>query len=260
MSQQISSVSRRHVALLAVILALAPTRSVLAATLESRKAKVKVMEQSVSKEALQRKQRSEVVLKDEGVPLNLHLPAIESEVEAKRRSREEIAHRALTLIAIAMRAEGMDQETAQKVVREYDLESHLSPKEKEFLAQEMPSDHDRVQFFWRYEAAYTLLWALGYVGSLGKPEKRADLAQVIPPMKKRKTKQFIAEAELRSLSAILDQADLIYRYRWAIVDAQLSGETTPANLNPDVALERHVALNWLVGYMDQEWDDVSTDT
>nr|WP_246762835.1 DUF4272 domain-containing protein [Rhizobium sp. NZLR1] len=23
---------------------------------------------------------------------------------------------------------------------------------------------------------------------------------------------------------------------------------------------RHYALNWLIGYMDQDWDDISTDT
>jgi hypothetical protein len=32
------------------------------------------------------------------------------------------------------------------------------------------------------------------------------------------------------------------------------------DLHPGVAQERHHALNWLIGYMDQEWDKVSTDT
>jgi hypothetical protein len=27
-----------------------------------------------------------------------------------------------------------------------------------------------------------------------------------------------------------------------------------------VVYERHYALNWLTGYMDQDWDDISTDT
>ena len=27
-----------------------------------------------------------------------------------------------------------------------------------------------------------------------------------------------------------------------------------------VVMERHYALNWLIGYSDQEWDDVTTDT
>ena len=28
----------------------------------------------------------------------------------------------------------------------------------------------------------------------------------------------------------------------------------------DVVIERHHALNWLIGYENQQWDDVSTDT
>ncbi|MFN5229343.1 MAG: DUF4272 domain-containing protein [Planctomycetota bacterium] len=32
-------------------------------------------------------------------------------------------------------------------------------------------------------------------------------------------------------------------------------------MNPTVwSSGRHYALNWLIRYMDQEWDDVSTDT
>jgi len=27
-----------------------------------------------------------------------------------------------------------------------------------------------------------------------------------------------------------------------------------------VTYERHYAPNWLIGYMDEEWDDISTDT
>ncbi len=27
-----------------------------------------------------------------------------------------------------------------------------------------------------------------------------------------------------------------------------------------VTKDRHYALNWLIGYMEQEWDDISTDT
>ena len=65
---------------------------------------------------------------------------------------------------------------------------------------------------------------------------------------------------MRPLSDILDQADLIYRYHWAVVDARINGQDAPAGLNSGVVLERHYALNWLIGYFDQAWDDISTDT
>ena len=39
-----------------------------------------------------------------------------------------------------------------------------------------------------------------------------------------------------------------------------NGKPAPAGLNDDVAMERHHALNWLIGSMDQDWDDISLDT
>jgi len=79
-------------------------------------------------------------------------------------------------------------------------------------------------------------------------------------MKERSAAQFLRDARLRSQPEILDQADLIYRYHWAVVDARINNKPAPAGLDPGVAMERHYALNWLVGYMDQDWDDISTDT
>ena len=74
------------------------------------------------------------------------------------------------------------------------------------------------------------------------------------------TSQFIEDSELRPIADILDQVDLIYRYHWAVRNARLKGQQIPADLDPDVTVERHHALNWLIGYLEQAWDDVSTDT
>ena len=60
---------------------------------------------------------------------------------------------------------------------------------------------------------------------------------------------------------MLDQADLIYRLHWCVVDARLRNQPEPpADLQPGVVYERHYALNWLRGYHNADWDDVSTDT
>lgn len=66
-------------------------------------------------------------------------------------------------------------------------------------------------------------------------------------------------AKPRGTQEILDEADLIYRLDWACVDARIKGNEAPASLNADVVVERHMALNWLIGY-DDDWDNVSTDT
>ena len=69
-----------------------------------------------------------------------------------------------------------------------------------------------------------------------------------------------AKARLRPQAEILDAADLIYRYNWAATDARINGRSAPAGLDGSVIYERHYALNWLIGYLDLPWDDISTDT
>jgi hypothetical protein len=59
---------------------------------------------------------------------------------------------------------------------------------------------------------------------------------------------------------ILDQADLILRLDWACVNARVKKEPAPGNLDKGVVFERHHSLNWLINYMNQDWDNVSTDT
>jgi Domain of unknown function (DUF4272) len=228
--------------------------------LKERKRKIESMDRAPKAEARERKQRSEAVLRAEAVPLNSALPVIEIESKAKRRTKEEVAFRALALLVVAVKGEGLDQDRLNEISNRYGLAPHFTPKERAFLRDASPSQEDRVQFSWRYEAAWTLLWALGFVDNLEKPSKVCDVSRAVKLMKERTTKQFITDAKLRPLREILDEADRIYRYHWAVVDARLKGKEPPAGLAPGVTLERHHALNWLIGYMDQEWDDVSTDT
>lgn len=226
----------------------------------ARQQEIQAMEASVSPEALQRKKRSEAVLRAEGVPLNEFLPAIETEKEATRRSRDEVARRAMALLVVAVKGEGLEQPVVDQLVATYGLARHFSPKEAAFIRNPAPSQHDRVQFTWRYEAAWVLLWSLGYVDTLGKPTGICDVPRAVTFLRERTAQKFMADARLRPQSEILDQADRIYRYRWALVDARVKGRDAPASLDPGVAMERHHALNWLIGYMDQDWDEISLDT
>lgn len=251
----------RHLTVFAAIALLPHAGTSLAApSLDDRKQKIQSMEQSASPAAVQRKNRSEAVLHSEGVPVNKFLPAIEAEGEATHRSKDEVAFRALALLVVAVKGEGLEQPIVDRLVKDYGLEKRFTPKEKAFIRNTAPSQRDRVQFTWRYEAAWVLLWALGYVEKLEKPTNICDVPRAVEFMKKRTASQFVADAKLRSPSEVLDQADRIYRYHWAVVDARVNGKKAPAELQPGVTLERHYALNWLVGYMGQEWDDISTDT
>jgi hypothetical protein len=227
---------------------------------EGREERIAAMDSAASPAALQRRERSVLRLKAEGVPVNPHLPVIEDETEMRRRTREEVARRTMALLLVASKGDGLRQEVLARAVDDYGVRPDFSPEEAAFVGDPAPSDHDRMQFTWRFEAACTLLWALGYVDELEKPTETCDVERAVAVLMDRSRERFIAEAKLRSPEEILDQADLIYRYHWAVVDARLNGKPVPAGLDPDVVMERHYALNWLIGYMDQEWDDVSTDT
>jgi hypothetical protein len=208
-----------------------------------------------------RKLRSEAILEQEGVPFIDHLPVVEDERTAEFRTLEEVAWRAMALNIVSVKGEGLDQTRVLEIVEQYGLELVLTPKEKEFILNDVPSEHDRIQFSWRYEAYWVLLWALGYVEALGRPDEVCDVPRAVSVMVGRDAEEFIRDAKLRRADVILDAVDLIYRYHWACRDASLNGRIAPAELNPSVVVERHHALNWLVGYGDNaEWDDVTTDT
>lgn len=214
----------------------------------------------MSDTAHKRKARSESLLKKYNVPTNKHLPVIEDESNALVRTKEDVATRAMALLIVAVKAEGLEQQMVLELIKGYDLNSALTPDEIAFIHDPSPSQHDKTQFIWRYEAAWVLLWALGYVDELSYPDKICDVPAAVTFLQKRTKKEFTADAKLRPISEILDQADLTYRYHWAVVDARVNGKQSPAKLDSSVVLERHYALNWLIGYMNQAWDDISTDT
>jgi len=210
-------------------------------------------------EQQERKKRSEEIILSESININPYLPYIESSQEVKIRGTEEVALRALCLIVVAVKAEGLEQDIIDEIVDMYQLKEHFTPDETSFINSSSISEHDKIQKIWRYESAWTLLWALGYVESLGTPDIICDAGYACSLMKERTLEEFIAESELRSIDKILDQSDLIYRYHWAVVNARLQGQRLQ-QIDSSVVYERHYALNWLTNYCDQEWDDISTDT
>ena len=253
------AVRSRTLCLAVAAFALLATSMANAQSTQQRKQKIKEIEAQATALAIARKSRSDELLRKEGVPVSQSLPPIQDETQVKRRTAEEIAWRALALLAVSIKGNGLDEAKIQKLVEKYNLGSRFTPDEQKFIRDPNPSEHDRSQYSWRYEAAWVLLWSMGYVDELGKPVSECDVDAAITMMLNRTSAQFIADAKLRPLDDIVEQADRIYRYHWAVVDARLN-KGKAGGLNPDVTVERHHALNWLIGYMNAEWDDVSTDT
>jgi Domain of unknown function (DUF4272) len=250
----------------AVLASLAPAAAAPAAPSEASRRRLMTEDEiaraalTVPADALARRLRSQRRLAAEGVPFTAALPAIEGEAEALRRPAAQILDRALALLVVAGRAEGLGREAADQLARELGVASAFTPAERAFIASETATQHERDQLSWRYEAALPLLWALGLAERLDKPTQATDSGTIVRLVAGRTRAELLAAVRLRPLGDILDEADMIYRYHWATVDARLHGQPFPAGLDDDVIMERHTALNWLIGYMDQPWDEVTTDT
>jgi len=207
-----------------------------------------------------RKAGSERVLRAGGIPLNLKLPPIPDSSQTTGRTHREVVVRTLAILVTAVKGEGLPQETVNALIADFGIQDGLSPKEAAFIALPNPRTADKVQFAWRYEAAWVMLWALSSVDDLPPPKEIVDVRAIAEIVRGENVGTLLAKTSLRPMEEILDQADLIYRYRWALVDAGMNDRDPPAGLDPGVALERHRALNWLIGYLGQQWDDVTPDT
>ncbi|WP_414659876.1 DUF4272 domain-containing protein [Acinetobacter courvalinii] len=215
----------------------------------------------------QRKQESILKLKAKAIPYIDWLPHIESSDDVIQRSAERIAKRAIACLLIIQVAcdldqDQFDQETEDFIVdllNKFEVIDELTVKEKNILNRNA-SQQEIVNMIWKYEAYWVLLWALGIIEELKYPDEIADCDFAIQVVSGCDSLQeFMQQVKLRNIEEILDEADLIYRYDWACVDARLKHQHAPANLNASIVLERHGALNWLI-QADADWDnpDVST--
>ncbi|WP_442049412.1 DUF4272 domain-containing protein [Paenibacillus sp. 2TAB19] len=219
--------------------------------------------------ALSRKKRSERILTERGIPFNKNLPAALPDEGACIQSVDDITKRAVALCIVALKGEcvgsGESEEDTDEVVDRvtalYGASDFFSPLEKAFIRNRSPKIDEAAPFSWRYEGYLVMLWALGFVQKLDEPTGVCDVGAAVSILKRYDSfEAFKSSARLRSVNEILDAADLIYRYNWVCVDSRINDSQTPGDLDNGVVYERHYALNWLIRYKDQPWDEIKTDT
>ena len=215
-------------------------------------------------DARERKARHDRQLAASGVPVAPGLPPVVGECEVVLRAPADVARRALALVLVAVRAESLASgepipaaEMRGRLPAGFDA---LSPVERAFVSADAPEQQDVVNHAWRYEALWTLEWALGLVDALPIPTELCDVPRSVGVLLDADVAQLIRDAQLRAPSEILDALDLHMRWQWAVREAQRLGSAPPADLEPGVVQERRVALNWLVHFEDADWDDVDTPT
>lgn len=210
---------------------------------------------------LERKKKSIEQVKAMGLPFIEHLPVVEDEHQIKPRTAEEVASRCIAVVLCATKGEtrGEDQPFVDKLVKRFAAERYFSPGEAKFIRDPSPTQQDLIDFCWRYECVHVFLWALGYINKIKPPSTACDVEHEVDLIRAAGPEAFVSEAKLRPLAEILDMADLYYRLDWAAVELRINGKKSD-KIDDEIIQERHRALNWLIRYMNQEWDDVKTDT
>ena len=141
-----------------------------------------------------RKAASIAKLQAENIPAIDWLPVIESADEARIRRAEEIARRAIAcLIAIQAACEqnegNYDDEGAawcHGLLEQYNVADEITANERAILAKQ-GSEQDIINMVWKYEAYWTLLWALGIVEKLDYPDHIVDCQFAIEPWQAART-------------------------------------------------------------------------
>lgn len=217
---------------------------------------------TATKDQMERRARSEAICSAKKIPVykNPNSLFVATDNEVSIRKQDEVVDRALALLFIGLKSEGLEQDALNDVDKHFGISAKLTPVEKAYAAAKQPTEQQKVDANWRYEGLHVLLWALGYVDKLSYPDKMCDVAADVKIIYNLKEKAFRQNAKLRSKKEILDQADLILRLDWACVSARIKNDPAPGGLDKDVVTERHYTLNWLINYLNQDWDNVTTDT
>jgi len=214
------------------------------------------------KTAEQKKKQTEKYLKSLNIPFIDHLPLIEEESEVKIRTAQEIAERILALVYLAYVSEVPDEkENVIDFLKTNSLWDKVSPDEKELFQKGELTDQETANISWRSEGVWLLLWTINKVDKLELPTEQVEIPEIVSKLPEFLTDptEFIKNANVRPITEILDQSDLIYRLHWATRNADLNNQPMPANLDLSIITERHYAINWVTFYAD-EWDEISTDT
>lgn len=213
-----------------------------------------------------RMNRSIAILEARNIPYISHLRVALVEEDAVIRDLTSIAKRVSALFAVALYSEvrlspeGSRREALsyfERVDEVYHVRDWLTPKERAYIEKAECNELECIQFVWRYECCEVLLWALGLIDELTYPDSTCHVPRISELLiQYHSLDDLIQHCEPRSQKELLDAADLIMRYDWACVDARINQRNAPAELDAGVVLERHYALNWLVGGNGQaEWDD-----
>lgn len=217
---------------------------------------------TATKDQQNRRAKSEKICEENSVPIykNPNSLFVEPEEKVTIRTKDEVVDRAIALCYLELKSEKADKNMLADFDKKYNVMAKLTPTEKEFALSDNPTEQQMTDANWKAESYHVMLWALGYIDKLNYANEMCNVGEDVKHLFSKTEKEFREKAKLRSKAEILDQADLILRLDWACVNARVKNEPAPGGLDKSVVYERHYSLNWLINFMSQEWDKVTTDT
>jgi hypothetical protein len=215
-----------------------------------------------TKDQAERRTTSEAYCKSHNIPIYTNPNALFTDPEAKVsiRTKDEVVDRAIALVYIGLKSEKFEADKLDKLDKKYGILSKLTPAETAYANAKQLTQQQVIDGGWKYEDLHVMLWALGFVDTLSYPDKFCNPGTDLNIVNNLTEAQFRQKAVIRSKKEILDQADLILRLDWACVDARTKNLSAPGNMDKGIVFERHYALNWLINFLQESWDNVTTDT
>lgn len=220
----------------------------------------------ISNEQIARRERTRNLMLDRYIYAPADYPVIEGETQARCRSAEEIAERAVALMIVSAYSEYRIREEADyedaynyvsEIIKKYDADKMFSPKERKYLSNQDPTREELIAHTWQCESVYVMEWALG-LDKLDFPDHVCDTALTINLLKEYGSiSEILKRAELKSHKELLDECDLIFCLEWSCADTTSHNLKAPSGIINKVVVERYKSLNWLIGAGDrEEWDEI----
>src|SRR5258706_16108342 len=156
-----------------------------------------------------RKILSESKLRALGIPINEHLPLIESEEDTTLRSLDDVLHRLVALWAVVGKALlGTESRFAGYIV-EHKMDVWLSGVERKFILDRHPSRRDIIHFSWQLEALFFVAWCAGLLEADEVPDQESSVQSILDlfPQDSEPPDRLLAAIAIRPKSDILDRAD-----------------------------------------------------
>lgn len=179
------------------------------------------------------------------------------------RSAQEIARRALALFGVYGLSTKSPREDILAWLNDTKLWDELSPRELLFATSAQPTRQQSIDASWRSEGLVVLLWAIEMVEELPPPHVQCDTAmfqKLLPPFVEVSEEDFITGAARRSETDLNEMADVLLDLHWQSRDPGSRARRPPPYPDQGIARERQHAINWVIGYGGDAWDDVATDT